>query len=533
MLTELHIENLGVIENLDVGLSSGLVVFSGETGAGKTMVVEAVNLLVGGRADATVVRSGAAEARVEGRFVVGDDEWVVARVVPVDGRSRAYVNGRLATVGQLAEIGDRLVDIHGQHAHQSLVSTAVQRSALDEFAGTDLGPLRAARARLTEIDASLAALGGDQRSRLREVELLRFQVDEIAAAALGEPDEDSVLEREEDLLAGANAHREAAATALGGLTDDGGVLDALGEVVSRLATRAPFADLAGRLRDAAAEIADAASDLRRLAEAIDDDPARLDEVRRRRQQLRDLCRKYGETLADVVEYGRRTEERLAELESFDERVATLELERSEVSAAERRAAAAVARVRRKRAADLARAVTDHLAGLAMPKATLTVEVLGDDPADDVAFLLAANPGLPQAPLMKAASGGELARTMLALRLVLSSGPPILVFDEVDAGIGGQAATVVAGALAQLAQRHQVLVVTHLAQVAAAADHHVVVDKSFVTRDGVESTVATARLVTGADREIEVARMLSGQSESAAARRHAKELLESVKKSRMS
>ncbi|NBU56396.1 MAG: DNA repair protein RecN, partial [Acidimicrobiia bacterium] len=172
MLVELHIEDLGVIDRLDLVLGSGLVAVTGETGAGKTMLVEAVSLLVGGRADSSRVRAGTSEARVEGRFVVGDDEWVLGRVVPVEGRSRAYVNGRLATVGQLIEIGERLVDLHGQHAHQSLLSMSVQRAALDEFAGVDLTDLRTARARLTEIDASLAALGGDQRARARDIELL-------------------------------------------------------------------------------------------------------------------------------------------------------------------------------------------------------------------------------------------------------------------------------------------------------------------------------------------------------------------------
>ena len=179
MLVELHIEDLGVIDRLDLVFGSGLVAVTGETGAGKTMIVEAVNLLVGGRSDAARVRAGATEARVEGRFVVGEDEWVLARVVPVEGRSRAYVNGRLATVGQLVEIGEKLVDLHGQHAHQSLLTASVQRAALDEFAGVDLGPLRATRARLTEIDASLAALGGDERLRARDIELLRYQIDEI------------------------------------------------------------------------------------------------------------------------------------------------------------------------------------------------------------------------------------------------------------------------------------------------------------------------------------------------------------------
>ena len=204
----------------------GLTALTGETGAGKTMLVEAINLLVGGRADPAIVRPGAAEARVEGRFVVGDDEYVVARVIPADGRSRAYVNGRLATAATLAEFGARTVDLHGQHAHQSLLSTSAQRDALDRFCATDLEPLRAARARLTEIDASLAALGGDQRSRAREVDLLRFQVGELAGAAIVDADEDERLGAEEDALADAAAHREAGQAALEALTgDDGDVGD--------------------------------------------------------------------------------------------------------------------------------------------------------------------------------------------------------------------------------------------------------------------------------------------------------------------
>ena len=223
MLHELHIESMGVIETLDLVLSPGLTAFTGETGAGKTMLVEAIKLLVGGRADPSIVRTGAAEARVEGRFVVGDDEYIVSRVIPMDGRSRAYVNGRLATATTLAELGARTVDLHGQHAHQSLLSTAAQRDALDRFCATDLEPLRAARARLTEIDASLAALGGDQRSRRARVDLLRFQVGELAAAAITEADEDDRLTAEEDVLADAVAHREAGESALEALIGSGDV----------------------------------------------------------------------------------------------------------------------------------------------------------------------------------------------------------------------------------------------------------------------------------------------------------------------
>ncbi|NNE11383.1 MAG: AAA family ATPase, partial [Ilumatobacter sp.] len=230
MLTELHIENLGVIERADLVFGRGVTALSGETGAGKTMLIEAIELLVGGRADATMVRHGASEARIDGRFEVttadGVHELVLSRVVLAEGRSRAYVNGRPATVSSLGDLTGDLLDLHGQHAHQSLLSVATQRAALDDFGAVDLEPLRAARARLTELDAELATLGGDERARAREIDLLRYQVDELDAAGIDDPDEDDRLAAEEALLSDAVAHREAGELALGSLRDDGGASEA-------------------------------------------------------------------------------------------------------------------------------------------------------------------------------------------------------------------------------------------------------------------------------------------------------------------
>lgn len=520
MLHELHIESLGVIERLDLVLGAGLTALTGETGAGKTMLIEAISLLVGGRAESSMVRPGASEARVEGRFVVGDDEYVVARVIPADGRSRAYVNGRLATVGNLAELGQRCVDIHGQHAHQGLLSTAEQRDALDRFCHTDLVPLRAARAAITEIDATLAALGGDSRARARELDLLRFQSDELAAAAITGPQEDADLHREYDELAGAVEYREMGSASVAGLTDDGGALDAVGAALRAIAGRAPFAEIETRLRGVAAELADVAADLRARADAIDEDPERLEAVRLRLQLLRDLRRKYGDTLADVLSFRDEVDDRLRELEGYEQRVEQLEVDRRTAETAERAAAAAVAATRRGGADELAAQVEAHLRALAMPHASVAVSVGADDPGDDVAFLLAANPGSPLLPLSRVASGGELARSMLALRLVLTEAPDTLVFDEVDAGIGGAAAVAVGTKLAELGARHQVLVVTHLAQVAALADQQIVVSKYVVANE----TVARAEVVAGDRRIDEVARMLSGDQAADSARRHAADLL---------
>lgn len=528
VLSELHVENLGVIERLDLMFDHGLTAVTGETGAGKTMIVEAIELLVGERADASAVRHGAAEARVDGRFVLRDGtETVLSRVVPASGRSRAYVDGRLATVASLAGVVGDHIDLHGQHAHQQLLTTATQRAALDSFGDVDLEPLRNARARLTEVDAALATLGGDVRMRAREVDLLRFQVNEIADAAVVGVDEDELLDVEESLLADATAHREAAAEASELLSGDGGVRESLASVVGRLDGRPHLVAETTRGRELLSELDDLASEIRAHSERIEESPERLDSVRRRRQVLRDLRRKYGDDLAAVAEFHDVAERRLTELESFDELAAALEIEREEALVEERSAAEAVGIARRAAAPELAAGVQHRLRTLAMPDAAVAVEVgdhADDHPGDRVQFLLAANPGTPLLPLTRVASGGELARAMLALRLVLSgadkAGPPAtLIFDEVDAGIGGRAAQAVGEALAALGGRHQVLVVTHLAHVAALADQQVSVHKSVSG----EVTTVDARSLDGDDRVDELARMLAGTL-TEPAREHARQLL---------
>ena len=519
MLSELHIENLGVIEKLDLSIGEGLVALTGETGAGKTMLVEAIDLLVGGRADASVVRTGCEEARVEGRFVTDENEVILCRVVPITGRSRAYINGRLATVAQLAEYGADLVDLHGQHAHQSLLGAFAQRLALDHFCGIDLEPLRNARAELTEIEALLATLGGDERARAREIDLLRFQVKEIADAGLRSGNEDEELSRSEDVLADAVAHREALYAAASALQDDDGASDVVGRSIAAISHRETFVLFVERLKNLQAEIDDVAREMRDVAESIEEDPTKLEEVRQRRHLLVDLRRKYGESLSEVIAYGDESGLRLNELESFEARAATLDAERAAATQQLRTAEKVVGEARRAAAPKLAKAVQLHLRTLAMAHAVVEVSV-GADPGDEVTFLLAANPGSPPLPLTKVASGGELARTMLALRLVLTQGPSTLVFDEVDAGIGGEAAVAVAGALAQLGHRHQVLVVTHLAQVAAAAHRQIRVSKTVKSKQ----TFAEASELADQDRVQEIARMLSGGMAEAAALNYASELL---------
>jgi len=521
VLVELHIRNLGVIAEANLVLGPGLVAISGETGAGKTMIVEAVDLLVGGRADGSSVRYGEEEARVDGRFLLADREVVLTRVVPSSGRSRAYVDGRPATVGQLAELGAQVIDLHGQHDHQSLLSAAAQRDALDQFAGIDLTPLRALRAKVTEIDASLAALGGDERARAREIDLLRFQVEEIDGAELADPDEEASLAREQDALDGVADHREKAFEALAALSEEGQALDLVGRAAALLG--GAFPDERDRLKDAQSVLADLAAELRDRAEAMEEDPERQEWVRLRRQTLVDLRRKYGDTLAEVIAFAADARARLDELEGYAERVEELSRERETALAELATEETRVAGLRRRAAPRLAAEVQAHLPELAMPHARLEVEVEGAA-GERVALLLAANPGSPALPLQRVASGGELARTMLALRMVLSAGPPTLVFDEVDAGIGGAAAVAVARALADIGTRHQVLVVTHLAQVAAVGSQHVNVEKR--VRDG--ATYTEARVLEGADRVAEVARMLSGGLAEPAALEHARELLRAAR-----
>ncbi len=528
MLNELLVRDLGVIDELSLVLGDGMTAVTGETGAGKTLIVGAIDLLTGGRADASLVRPGADEAEIQGRFVIGDEEVVVRRVIPRDGRSRVYLNGHLSTVSALTDLGIDLVDLHGQHAHQSLLKTQVQRGALDQYGGIDTAPLASLLDELRTCEAALAELGGDERARAREIDLLRFQVGEIETAGIADPDEDRRLDDEESLLADAAAHREAAAATVALLDADGAAAESLSAALAALDGRSPFSDLANRLQGLAAELADVAAEARARSESIEDDPAQLEALRERRALLRELRRKYGESLQEVLEFQRESAERLAELEGFDERAIELDQRRSALLADLTRLRAEVLAARTEAAPQMAEAVRGHLAGLAMAGARLEISVAGEA-GDEVAFRLAANAGHDPQPLNRVASGGELARTMLALRLVLTAGPPTLVFDEVDAGIGGDVANTVGASLADLARTHQVLVVTHLAQVAAFADHHVAIAKHDV--DG--RTVSEATVLDDAERITELSRMLSGSPDSSSARDHAAELVEGAARLRSS
>ncbi len=530
MLVELRVRQLGVVDDISLVFGPGMAAITGETGAGKTMLTEAIRLLTGGRAEPQAVRSGATEATIEGRFVTGETEVVLARVVPAEGRSRAYADGRMVPVSALAELGEGLVDLHGQHGHQALLSGTAQRAGLDTFGAVDVEALRQARVAVTAIDKRLDDLGGDSRARAREIDLLRFQLEELEGAHLTDGEEDDRLRAEEDLLAGAVEHRLAAQRSHQLLAGDGAASERLAEAIKALAGREPLADLYQRMVGIASELDDVSLELAGRADTLSDDPERLAEVQERRALLKQLQRKYGPSLEEVVSFRGETAIRLADMERHDEVVADLEAERVAVAAALEAVESRVGDQRRKAAPRLAAIIESHLHDLALPKARFAIQVDGRA-GDDVRFELCANPGMPLLPVAKAASGGELARTMLAMRLALLSsgngpdGADTLIFDEVDAGIGGEAAIAVGRALSALGRggqsAGQVFVVTHLAQVAAFADEQILVEKS----QDEASTVAIVRKLGKGDRETELARMLSGRPDSESGRAHARELLE--------
>ena len=540
-LVDLRVRNLGVIDDVTVSLRPGTTALTGETGAGKTLLVEAIGLLLGGRADPSVVRAGAEEATVEGRFVgvpmpsersepsgqadadrVGDDEIVLARSVVRGGRSKAWIDGRMASIGALSEAAAGLIELHGQHQHRTLVHTDAQRAALDVFGTIDLRALEAARLEVRRLHDESADLGGDARERAREADLIRYQLDEIDAAAIDDAGEDGRLEAEEDRLAAASSYRNAAAEALASLSaiEDSSALDRLAEATRVLTGLAPLAPFESRLRSAMADVSDLSTDLRAVVETWEDDPERLEEIRSRRQMLHELERKYGADLAEVLEFAAVARRRLADIDFREQRAVALDTEMAAARAVLAAAEAEVAAARREAAPRMAAQIQASLRQLAMPSARFSIDVNGDGPADRVSFLLGANTGEPLQPLARAASGGELARTMLAIRLATTDSRGVMVFDEVDAGVGGTAATAVGSALADLGHHAQVLVVTHLAQVAAQADHQVEVRKSERagrTRTEVDVLDTDARVV-------ELSRMLSGSPDSASARQHARELL---------
>ncbi|MEU6137963.1 DNA repair protein RecN [Nocardioides sp. NPDC047086] len=580
MLEEIRISGLGIIESSTLELGPGLTVVTGETGAGKTMIVTALGLLLGGRGDAGSVRKGKKAARVEGVIdarslpavveateeaggEVEEGRVLVARTVAAEGRARAYVGGATVPVATLGSVTSPLVAVHGQSDQHRLLQPRAQRDSLDRFGGDAVAKLIAAyadiHAELHKVERELDEVTTHARERAQEADLLRFGLGEVEEVS-PESGEDVTLAQEEEKLGYADTLRTAAEHAREALSSEIDAPDALGAIsAARQALDGvrehdpDAASLADRLAEVSYLLSDLAADVASYATAIETDPARLAVVSERRAALTALTRRYGETIDEVLAWAETGAKRLLELDSDDDRIEELRGERTRLRAALADAGLALSAARTDAAGALAEAVSDELTGLAMPHARLVVDVrqkeadapasedeshaplkvgsgrtqrwlrYGSNGLDEVELLLAANTGSEPRPLHKGASGGELSRVMLAIEVVLAATSPVptFVFDEVDAGVGGTAAVEIGRRLAHLARTAQVLVVTHLPQVAAFADHHVAVEK---TSDGVV-TSSGLTVLDDESRERELSRMLAGLTASDTAIAHARELLE--------
>ena len=550
MLVELRIRDYAVVEDLTLRLGPGLNALTGETGAGKSIIVGALSLLLGERASSSVVRSGAQRATVEAVFdlnglpeverrleelgLPSDDGLVILkREVAAEGRNRAWVNGSPATAGLVGELGSALVDLHGQHEHQTLLRSPDQRGILDAFAGagSEADRVGALYGRVRSLQAELE----EKERRVRDLEsradFLRFQLGEIDGAHL-HTGEDDALEAEarrhehsEELALGASGVHESLYGGEDALSDR--IAEAR-STVQRLARFDPSLEEAARLLDDAWHaVTDAGRRMGDYASSIEHDPARLEELRGRLDRIFRLKRKYGPDLADVLATAERVRGELRDLDDADHDVGEILSGLEEARGELQTAAAALTAARTDAAGRLTDAVSSVLPDLGLGSATFQVrlrpiEQVGPHGAEAVDFLVAMNKGFEAMPLARVASGGELSRVMLALKSILADVDriPVLVFDEIDAGIGGVVATAVARKLAEVATRHQVFVVTHLPQLAARARAHLRVEKD----EGAERSVTRVRELDGEGRVEEVARMLGGDPESPTSREHARELL---------
>ncbi|MGD8331560.1 MAG: DNA repair protein RecN [Acidobacteriota bacterium] len=561
MLAYLRIKNLAVVDDVALELAPGLTVFTGETGAGKSMILGGLSLVLGERASLDQVRAGEQRAVVEAAFTAPrdaelaadladsglateDGSIVVRRVITASG-SRAYVNDQLVSLQKLRDVGERLVDLHGQHEHQSLLSVRAHRELLDRYAGAaeSRDAVAAAYDEAVEIAARLEELTIDERDRAQRVDLLRFQVQEIDAAQL-RPGEDEELDEERRRLAHAEELTQLAGEAVETLYEgDRSVAAVLARVqrdferLARLDPSAPV-DVEG-VKSARITAEEAGRSMQRYLDDLEVEPERLAGVEARLSALHALQRKYGDDIATIIEHGEQAARELDELERHDERLSELQAALVDAVARYARASADLGDARRRAAGELEKLVVEELAGLGMEGARFEVAIgprrrqapaglpdgAGRSGSDRVEYVLAANAGEAPAALSKVASGGELSRVMLALKLSAGDDDPLetMVFDEVDSGIGGgRVAERLAQRLSLLGRTHQVLVVTHLPQVAAYADTHVGIRKG-ETGDG--RVAVEARTLADGEQVEELARMLGGLEVTEATRRHAREMLE--------
>ena len=522
MLRYLSIQHLAVIERLEIEFDAGFTVLTGETGAGKSILVEAVGLLLGARASSDLVRTGEQLATIQAIFDTGFEEVIVRREITSQGRSRAFVNGALATSGALRDLAGRLLEMHGQHEHQGLLVADSHLDLLDGYAGLEQARDQVAslHQRVTALRAERDTLRIDERQKLARLDLLTFQRDEIEKAGL-HAGEDEALEAERQVLANAEKLQRLSAEAYELLYErDEAVLSALNAVWKRVADLAavdaraqPY--LEGRAV-VASQLEDLAFFLRDYAEHIDASPGRLQAVDDRVGLMDRLKRKYGPALADVIAHAETCREQLAALQSSDERAVEVAASLLAAEGEYRRHAEQLSEARRAAATRFARELVAGLGDLAMARTrfevrfeSLTAEAWGPRGLDQIEFFVSPNPGEDLRPLTRVVSGGELSRLMLAIKTLTSrtGKGATLIFDEVDAGIGGHTADVVGRRLQSLATDAQVLCITHLPQIAASADHHYRITKSVRG----SRTVTDVERLDAEGRRQELARMIAGQS----------------------
>ena len=551
MLTELRIKNFAIIESLALPLAPGFNVLSGETGAGKSIIVDALALLLGERANSDMIRTGADRATVEGTFEVGSDRAlagllddrgievddgivVLKREVAATGRGRAWINGSSVTAAVLSEVGRLLVNLHGQHEAQTLLDPDSQRRILDAFAGAteQAAEVREAHDALSLIRRTIADLSKRRGDAEKRADYLRHVTKEIedAKVTVGE---DERLEDEARRLEHADELRQLTESATAAISGEENTLidqlTAIGRTLSSIQKIDPSLDRLSELYDAAFyNVEELGRELDLYLATIELDPSRLEAVRRRRDLLFLLTKKYGPTLADVISTGEKARAELDLAESGGLDIGALEKRRADAENKLGVAASKLTKLRREGARRLAAAVDEVLPELGMPDGHLAVELppapeVGAHGAEEIVFKVSLNLGHEARPLARVASGGELSRVMLALKTILArlDGVPTLVFDEVDAGIGGRVGLQVGETMRKVASSHQVFAISHLPQIAARAHHHIVVSKS--PRGGV--TTADVSIVDGDTRILEIARMLGGDPESDVSRAHARELIE--------
>ncbi len=549
MMTDLIIKNFAIIDHLHVTFEQGFTVLTGETGAGKSIIIDAVNLLLGGRARAEVIRTDAEIASVEAVFALPpqaplrqrlsaaelplDDELVVRRTLSRSGKNRAFINGALVPVGQLRELIGDLVNIYGQHEHQNLQRPEMHLALLDEFAGLapELSAYRLIYKDYSQLQDDLARFESALRERHQRIDYLSFVQQELADARL-QAAEDVSLEQERRLLQHAEKLTLASSGGYASLYgNEQSVCEQVGVVADQLDDLRDIDPLLGglseRLRESLYNLEDVALQLRDYGEKLEFEPHRQEQVEERLALLERLKRKYAPSLAELMTFAQRTEQELNDLSAGESRREDLQLQCDEKKQALTTAAEGLSHQRQQAAQKLAVAVESQLAELAMPRAQFELRLSklsqpGPDGAERGEFYLAANPGEQAQPLSKIASGGELSRIMLALRRSAPVGDDLisLIFDEVDAGIGGEAATAVGEKIRRTGWDLQVLCVTHLPQVAAFADHHYRVSK---TTSG-ERTTTLVEVLGDSEREREIARMLGGSHIGEQAQIHARELI---------